>query len=513
MKRFVSLMACALLLVCLCPWTRAEEGAVSIGSREDMQQLVQDPSGSYELTDDIDMGGAAWTPVPFSGKLNGNGHTLYNLTVTEIGADTATTYDGNRIEYETVFGGLFSVMTDAEVQDLNLVNAVVAVQTDRHCFLGALAGYAAHSRITGCTVQARNHLTLTSVNAGVGGLVGFSLESEISDCTMDAELVFTDTNQEVLCEEFLGGVYACGCGKVARCTVRTRGFAEVYGYAHSGGLIGMFKGVKNSRYKSFVRDTTADTEISFFEITPSRRAYCSPTIGEDSKHECARSNMKTVHYEKNESKSPAPMTPEKCETPQYTDKVTNGTCESWGYTTHTCQTCGYTYRDGYTPPAHNYTVEKTVPATCTESGKIELKCTRCGHVGTEILPPLGHEYEEIVTPPTCTQDGERAHVCTRCGDRYGDVIPATGHVIGEWEVAQPPQINVAGEEQRLCQICGVVMDRRTIPALPYVPPVASTPSPTLVPTSPAPTPEPFAPVSYTPWQWVKHYILFGWLWE
>ena len=80
-------------------------------------------------------------------------------------------------------------------------------------------------------------------------------------------------------------------------------------------------------------------------------------------------------------------------------------------------------------------------------------------------------------------------------------------------MAQPPQINVAGEEQRLCQICGVVMDRRTIPALPYVPPVASTPSPTLVPTSPAPTPEPFAPVSYTPWQWVKHYILFGWLWE
>ena len=93
------------------------------------------------------------------------------------------------------------MVKDAHIREVNLVNAVIDVTTDQHCFLGAVAGYAEHSVIENCTVQTRSHLTLTSINAGLGGLCGFSWESEFLGCTVDAELIFTETNKDALCEE------------------------------------------------------------------------------------------------------------------------------------------------------------------------------------------------------------------------------------------------------------------------------------------------------------------------
>ena len=115
MKRVFAAALCALLLLGLCPAVLAEEAGtpVAIASRADMLRIADDPTGTYELTDDIDMGGEPWTPLAFSGKLNGHGHTLYNLTVTAPGPDSAVTYDGNRKEYDTVFGALFSVVKNA----------------------------------------------------------------------------------------------------------------------------------------------------------------------------------------------------------------------------------------------------------------------------------------------------------------------------------------------------------------------------------------------------------------
>ena len=40
--------------------------------------------------------------------------------------------------------------------------------------------------------------------------------------------------------------------------------------------------------------------------------------------------------------------PEKCDNPVYNDTVTEPTVTDFGFTTHTCQGCGYTYNDKYT---------------------------------------------------------------------------------------------------------------------------------------------------------------------
>lgn len=398
MKKVFSCLICICLMLLLCPSVGAAEDVTSVASREDLERIAERPSGSYELTADIDMGAEDWQPIPFSGRLNGNGHTIYNLTVRAPGADGAETYDGNGKKYDTALGGLFSTVTGAEISDLHLKNAVVCVETDRHCFLGAFAGCAADSVFTNCTVDCRNRLTVSSVNAGVGGMTGFSLDCEFDSCGVDAELVFTDVNTETPCESFLGGMYACGYGNVKSCAVRIHGFAEVYGYAHNGGVIGMFRLPQRLKKSFAVRDTAVDAEISFFEIAPSRRAYCDPLIGENLAGACHLYNNRVQNYQKNEFRTPVRLSPEQCEAPQYSEEITPPTCTEWGYTTYTCPVCGYFYRDRYTPAAHDYT-EMRIEPTRTKDGSVTYTCAVCHDSYTEILPYIWAERVEL-TPET-----------------------------------------------------------------------------------------------------------------
>lgn len=340
-------------MLLICPAAGiTEETIYSISSAEEMGLFAIHPDGNFILSNDIDMHGVDWKPVPFSGILNGNGHTIYNLCVHTPGDDVETTFDGNRKEYETVFAGLFSVVRDARIYDLNLVNAVIDIETGHHCFIGTIAGFAQNSDFSGCSVQARNHLTMSAVNAGIGGIVGFSLINEISDCSSDTELVFTDVNPDVLCEEFLGGIYASGCANAKRCSVRVREFAEIYGYAHNGGAVGMVKLPRRCNILFVLAETSVDAQISFFEITPSRRAYCDPLIGENVAHDSRSVKNTVIAFSSEESREPVRLSPERCEAPQYAAELVVPTDSEWGYTRYTCAKCGYSYCDDYAPPVH-----------------------------------------------------------------------------------------------------------------------------------------------------------------
>lgn len=430
MKRLLAYLLCTVLLLCVFPSFSLSESdeVLTISDREALLQIAAHPDGSFELTDDIDMSGADWQPIPFSGRLNGNGHTFYNLSVHAVGQDTETTYDGNGVAYETVFAGLFSVVRNAEITDLHLVNTVISMDTDQPCFTGALAGFASSSVFTGCSVDLRSHLTVTSLHAGIGGLVGYSDDNEFHECLADAELVFTDCNADAICEEFIGGIFASGCGNVWDCKVHVKGFCEVYGYAHNGGVIGMFRQPRQLLDKHFsLRRTESDTAFSFFEIAPARRAYCNALIGENLGDACRVVQNTAAAFQKNESREPVRMSPEACETPHYTAVETPHTHESWGYTTYTCDGCGYAYRDAYTP--------------------------------------AGHTIEETRIEPTCTEDGSITRTCTECGESETQLLPATGHVPGELITVREPSTTQEGLQQRVCTVCGAVLESQSIPML------------------------------------------------
>lgn len=76
---------------------------------------------------------------------------------------------------------------------------------------------------------------------------------------------------------------------------------------------------------------------------------------------------------------------------EYTDVVTEPTCTTGGYTTHTCSKCGDVKKD------------------------------------TEVAAK-GHTYTDKVTAPTCSADGYTTHTCTACQSSYKDTyVTMLGH--------------------------------------------------------------------------------------
>ena len=350
MKRLISVCLAAVLLLAGAIPVRADEAVREIYDVEGLRAMTNAPEGRYRLMNDIDMIGVDWTPIAFSGELDGGGHTLYNLTVTRPGEETRVTRDGNKKEYDTTLAGLFSALENASVHDLRLTGAHVAVENDTHCFAALLAGYIDQSDVSAVSVQGRVRMTSHGVMVGVGGLTGFGFGS-FDRCDVKVELVFEDQNFDFRCEEFMGGVLACGIAEINACVVDIDGYDSCHGYVHNGGLVGMSYHCATQNTGKPVTNNIIEGRIRFFEDNPDRRAYCEATIGEPlTKPSKTHSNHSS--FKSDEVKTyDVVLLPELCEEPSYEDTVVAGEGGRWGYTMHQCAGCGYHWTDTYTPPA------------------------------------------------------------------------------------------------------------------------------------------------------------------
>ena len=333
-KRFLSGALCAVLLLALCP-AAAADAPCEISSAEELSLLRETPDGDFVLTADIDMTGVDWQPIAFSGTLDGGGHTIYNLTVTSLGADRAETVDGNDKTYDTALTGFFSVLSGASVRDLSLRGVNIAVETPENVFAGTLAGFASPETVLEnvSVFDARIDLTETCQRepadehdrciAGIGGLVGFG-GGTYTNCSADSTLVFSDESIASLrCEEFLGGILSCGNAALTGCTAAIDGYAACRGYAHNGGLVGMFYQYDKTVDIGTISGCAVTGRITFFEDNADRRAYCEAFAGEfltwTNITEC------TADFQRNEIFDySAAVKPEKCAEPSYTDTVVTG---------------------------------------------------------------------------------------------------------------------------------------------------------------------------------------------
>jgi len=421
------------LVLCLClafPGGRAlaeggedETGGepVALETSADLLAIGDDPFGNYVLAADIDMKDVDWTPVPFSGTFDGNGHTIYNLAIRRTGDTSSITYDGRHRGYHTYYAALFSVTKGATIRDLHLLNVTVDVTTDAPCFAAGIAGSMADTEIAGCSVEGRIALNAAAGQCGVGGIAGYGCGT-ITDCDADVTLTIIAVDPDVESEEFLGGVLASGYADVDGCSVRLDGYASVHGYAHNGGLIGMDD--VNSKTKihwGYVRNCMVDAAISFFEDTEDRRAYCKPYIGEKQNEGTVLSNNTTIRFESNESKDfSRPLQPEMCENPVYDAVVTPPGCTTFGYTTYTCESCGYSYTDDYTAPAHTPGEwEIVTPATYESEGLKQQFCTVCGELLAEETIP------RLIPVSSCTLNETGLKLAYRSSETLrASVVPA-----------------------------------------------------------------------------------------
>ncbi len=107
-----------------------------ISSVQDLEQLAQRPSGGYALMADIDMDGQTWTPVDFSGVLQGNGHTISNIRIKNTEGSV-----------ETGFFGRLS----GQVRDLHIREADVCAGGAKYAgvLAGVITGMAEACTVTG----------------------------------------------------------------------------------------------------------------------------------------------------------------------------------------------------------------------------------------------------------------------------------------------------------------------------------------------------------------------------
>ena len=352
-KIIKSVLSALVLAALLVPTARRIEALdtagdeILISSVEELAKLRQNPTGHFRLTKDLDLGGKAWIPLDFCGYLDGDGHSLLNVKIVSTGSKSATTYDGNMKEYETVFAGFFASLENAEITNLNIVNLRATVDSDKPCFLGGIAGYMDKSVITGCSVTGELKLTANAPMFGLGGFVGFG-NGEIKESTNDMTLICIDKNAEERDEQFLGGGYGAGYVSINNCKIKVHGFDSDHGYVHNGGITGMFglypKGFMTDTY---ITNTHVVGKITFFEDNTDRRAYCEPYCGEVLNWTYEWGGC-TENFEKDERfEYDKVLLPEMCENPEYTCAITAETDDSYGFTTYTCKSCGYSYTDNY----------------------------------------------------------------------------------------------------------------------------------------------------------------------
>ena len=339
------------------------------------------------------------------------------MTVTAPGAETRTTRDGNLKPYDTRFAGLFSVLEGAELRDVHLKGAYVSVETEAHCFAAALAGYMDHSSLSGCSVEGRVDMVGHAVMVGVGGLVGYGCGS-VTDCRADVELFFEDRCFERRCEQFMGGVLACGVADIERCTVDIAGYDSCHGYVHNGGLVGMYYLCGMSYPYCSVSENYVSGFIRFFEDNTDRRAYCAPYRGEfltGLRRYEGNSNdfqrLETFDYSR-------VLLPESCEAPEIVEEITPSSCTDWGFTRHVCRLCGHEWTDSYTPPAHTpgeWT--RLREADYGVEGLEERRCTVCGELlGERVL-------DALIPTESCTLSAREASL------RPGETLVLTAEVL------------------------------------------------------------------------------------
>ena len=181
-----------------------------IETAQQLQQMAEYPTGYFQLAADIDLAGVEWQPVgdyltPFEGALDGDGHTVSNLTLALDGQDMV---------------GLFGrIGVGGQVEELTLENVTVSGQDN----VGALAGMNGGS-IEYCQLVGDN--TVAGRKA-VGGLVGDNWTGRIEGCVADAD-VTANTK---------GGVLA-GDSSNSKAIQSSAAFGSVTGGQLVGGITG-----------------------------------------------------------------------------------------------------------------------------------------------------------------------------------------------------------------------------------------------------------------------------------
>lgn len=258
-KLFASLLV-TVALICACALaasavgTLADDGVYEISKADEMLELATLITGrkegyddarkaSYRLMCDINMAdmstGADMIPIganagnAFTGTFNGNGHKIYNLTLTPT--------DGNTGNYWGLFG---RIAAPAEIKNLTVEGTV----TSGGAYVGGIVGLVADgATVVNCTNRCTVTYTGTGTKYGVGGVVGHVSTAKtnalvITNCTNEGDITGSKCVGGILGRSDItsGSVTVAGCVNTGNVTAT---IGDTNGYADVGGIAGFDQSV------------------------------------------------------------------------------------------------------------------------------------------------------------------------------------------------------------------------------------------------------------------------------
>lgn len=212
----------------------------SITNCQELQAMRYELDAAYTLAKDIDCTGVTFLPIgsnthPFIGSLEGNGHTISNLSITVDGDYTGLfgMIDGAQISNFTVEGSVtgnnYTGGVIGRASNLATIEEVVSnVHVHGINYTGGLVGYA--NGLDGNPLLITRAVATGSVQGGeaVGGLAGYAVATSLS--LSNASGIVTSDN------DYAGGLV----GRSAQNTI-SRSYATgtvVSQATRAGGLIG-----------------------------------------------------------------------------------------------------------------------------------------------------------------------------------------------------------------------------------------------------------------------------------
>jgi len=214
-------------------------GRVEISTVSDLMKLTTAhvmPEAVFVLTNDIDMAGVTWTPNDFGGILDGNGHTIRNLSVSSstgalgvfkkiTGTVKDLTFENLSVEstsYQKVQVGGLAAESTATVENVVIRSGDIRGDV---CDVGGLIGTVSGGEVRNC----KNYASVSGESDGnTAGIVGYLSSGKVLDCENYGTVIGGGTKSAGVVGDLEGGTTVSNC----------KNAGEVTGAETAGGVIG-----------------------------------------------------------------------------------------------------------------------------------------------------------------------------------------------------------------------------------------------------------------------------------
>lgn len=196
--------------------TGSEEDPYLITTEEQLNLVRYELNACYKLMEDINLEGQDWSSIglnanaPFTGKFDGNGHSISNFIISESSSNNI---------------GFFGVINNASITGLTIADTKVTGKT----YVGTLVGYVLGTTwdISDCNVKDAR-VAATSYAGGLVGCIANVSTEPIANITVDAEVIVSGIRA--------GGIAGSMSGNITNSYV----VGTVQGDDYVGGIVGYY---------------------------------------------------------------------------------------------------------------------------------------------------------------------------------------------------------------------------------------------------------------------------------